>query len=83
MNTAAIPSIANDLRLTPQAKTILRHLKRRPSISPMEALNVYSIVRLAPCIYEIRKAGYKVLSTFKRDEQGHKYTRYSLAVAAQ
>lgn len=77
-NATAQQSIAALINLTPQAKTVLRHLKKRPSISPMEALNVYAIPRLAACIYEIRQAGYKVHSTFKRDEQGHKYTRYTL-----
>lgn len=71
------PSIAKDLKLTPQAKTILRHLNARKSISPMEALITYSISRLASCIHEIRKAGYEVLTSIKQDEQGHKYANYA------
>jgi hypothetical protein len=78
MTTTAVPSIAKDLSLTPQSKTVLRHLERRGTISPMEALMGYSITRLAACIYEIRQAGYNITSTFKRDENGHKYTRYVL-----
>lgn len=71
------PSIAKDLKLTPQAKTVLRHLNAGKAISPMNALMVYGISRLASCIHEIRKAGYVVTMIQKRDEQGHKYARYS------
>jgi hypothetical protein len=75
------PSVADDLRLKPQTKTVLRHLKNHDHISPMKALGVYGISRLAACIYEIRKAGYDIRADFARDEAGHKYTKYSLAPA--
>jgi hypothetical protein len=72
-------TVANDLRITPQARTVLAHLKRNGSISNMEAQVIYSISRLAACIYEIRRrAGYTVESKSRRDDYGHKYTRYSL-----
>lgn len=79
MTNVTTVSVANDLRLTPQAKTVLAHL-RRPNghISPAEALIVYGISRLAACIYEIRQAGYTVMSEMRRDAQGHKYTNYKL-----
>lgn len=73
------PSVAADLRLKPQAKTILRHLKNHDHISPMKALGVYGISRLAACIYEIRRAGYAVRAEFARDDAGHKYTKYALS----
>lgn len=76
--TMARPSIADDLRLTPQAKTVLSHLKRRKHISPTEALAVYSISRLASCIHEIRKVGYDVRKEMKQDDRGHRYAKYSL-----
>lgn len=79
-----LPSVSADLRLTPQAKTVLAHLKnpkRHNRISPSEAERVYGISRLASCIHEIRKrAGYDVKTTVKRDDFGHKYARYSLVV---
>jgi hypothetical protein len=78
----AQPTVASDLKLTPQARTVLSHLKKR-SISPMEAMITYGISRLASCIHEIRKrAGYDVETVVKHDEHGHKYARYSLANAA-
>lgn len=79
--TTAAPSISKDLRISQQARTVLHHLEfsEKKSISPMTALNVYGISRLAPCIYEIRHfAGRAVYTKQKRDEAGHKYTRYSL-----
>jgi hypothetical protein len=73
------PSLASDISLTPQARTILGHLLRRGSISPQEALTVHSIPRLASCIHEIRtKAMRDVTTTIRRDDQGHKYARYTL-----
>lgn len=72
-------NIVKEIRLTPQAKTILRHLETRGSISPMEAQIAYSITRLAACIYEIRKSGHAVNAVIKYDEARHKYTKYALA----
>jgi hypothetical protein len=74
----SIPSIATDLRLSPQAKTVLRHIRKHDHISNMQAQVVYGISRLAACVYEIRNAGYDVKSTYAKDDQGHKYTKYSL-----
>lgn len=77
---ASPPSVMADLRLTPQAKTILGHLKRHPDISPGKALLVYGISRLPSCIHEIRKrAGYDVAREMRKDDQGHKYASYKLA----
>lgn len=75
------PSIATDLRLSPQARTVLSHMRNHDYISPMKALGVYGISRLAACIYEIRKAGYDVKSFITHDESGHKFTKYSLVKA--
>lgn len=73
-------SIAHELKLTPQAKTVLRHLEGpMASISPMEALVSYGISRLAATIYEIRRAGHGVVAKIKTDQAGHRYTKYSLA----
>lgn len=77
-----VPTIASDLKLTPQAKDVLAHLKRRAHISPAEAERVYGITRLASCIHEIRKrAGYNVKTELKRDDVGHKYANYVLLAA--
>lgn len=72
-------TLANDLLLPPQAKTILRHLEKGKTITPLESLMVYSIARLSDCILKIRDAGHDVLMEMCKDERGHKYGKYSLA----
>lgn len=80
--TLAQPAFTADLGLTPNAKRVLVHLKAGKTITPNEALVVYSIGRLASCIHEIRRAGYSVKTENRQDEQGHKYGRYSLVKPA-
>ena len=69
-------SFATDLELTPQAKTVLLHLRKHGKITPMKALVVYGISRLASCIHEIREAGYGIDTIVKRDDQNHRYGEY-------
>lgn len=67
-----VTSIADDLRLTPQARKVLSHLERGKGLSQMEALTVYSIFRLASRINELRDAGYEITSEIKQDEADRK-----------
>jgi hypothetical protein len=64
-----------ELRLKPQSRRVLRHLEK-DSISPMEALIVHGIYRLAACIHDIRKEGFNVFTTMHKDASGKKYARY-------
>jgi hypothetical protein len=73
------PSIADELRLKPQARKVLAHLKSRHSISPLEAQNVYGVYRLAASIHELRNAGFIIETQNKKDAAGHKYARYWLS----
>jgi hypothetical protein len=76
------PSVADDLRITPQARSVLAYMRKHGRISPAKADRVFGITRLASCINEIRrKAGYKVETHMKRDELGHKYAEYRLLLA--
>lgn len=45
----------------------------------MEAWGVYGIYRLAASIHEIRREGFKVLTTMHEDASGKKYARYHMA----
>jgi hypothetical protein len=45
----------------------------------MQALVVYAIARLAPCIFDIRNVGYVVETQIMHDAQGHKYAKYTMA----
>jgi hypothetical protein len=74
------PTVASDLKVTPQARAVLRYLKANGEITPMKALIVLGIPRLASCIHELRrKAGYNILTEVRDDERGHRYGRYVLA----
>ena len=61
---------------------IRKHLDHTGSISPIEALIVHGIVRLAPRIQELRDAGVPISTEFPVDQAGHTYTRYTLNVDA-
>lgn len=65
--------------MTPQAQKVLKHLKRKKTITPLEAIGVFGIYRLAARIFELRKAGFNVITKMNMDEQGRPYARYSLA----
>ena len=43
-----------------QAAKILSHLNKHGSITPLEALNRYGCMRLAPRIKELREAGHAI-----------------------
>jgi hypothetical protein len=76
---AAQPTVASDLKVTPQARAVLRYLKANGEITPMKALIVLGIPRLASCIHELRKkAGYMIRTEVRDDERGHRYGRYVL-----
>ena len=46
-----------------QCDRILRHLKDYGSISSLEAITEYGILRLASRINDLKKRGYKITST--------------------
>lgn len=71
-------TLAHDLKLPAQAKTILRHLEKGKTITPLESLMVYGISSLAYCIYRIREAGHDVEMVLCKDERQHGYGKYSL-----
>lgn len=75
--TKNIP-IAKLLKLKPQTRKILNHLSKHGSITPMEALTVYSIYRLSACIHDLRNTGISIVTKMKEDASGHKYARYEV-----
>lgn len=77
--TLGVTSLASDLNLPPQARTILAHLEAGKAITPLKAQNVYNIWRLSDVIYKIRNAGHDVLTDDRKDESGKKYGMYYLA----
>jgi len=65
-------------RLTPMAKDILEHLKKKGSISPLEAGALYKCRSLSRRICDLKDAGYVINRELKKDITGQKYARYSL-----
>ena len=77
--TIGTAKYSDDLRLTPQARKILAHLKAGNTITNAESMLVFHIFRLSDCILKIRRAGYDVAMTVKQDAVGGKYASYKLA----
>ena len=66
-----------------QGEKILRHLEVYGSITPMEALQEYGIMRLASRVADLKKAGYPIVSNtvngYNRFGEKVHYASYSLA----
>ena len=62
----------------PTNRKILAHLRKEGSISPMEALVIFGIMRLAPAIHDLRAAGHEIKTDIRTDTQGKHYARYTL-----
>lgn len=62
-----------------QNDKILTHLKQVGSISWLEAADLYRVRSLTRRIADLREQGHEIVSEWKHDLLGQKYTRYSLA----
>lgn len=76
--TIGTPNLANDLRLSPQARKILAHLETGKTITQNESMLVYHVARLSDVIMKLRDAGYDIGTTMKVDGVGGKYASYKL-----
>ena len=67
-----------------QVEKILRHIEMYGSITPLEAMQEYGIMRLASRMCDIKRAGYKVQSTTETSENRNgekvRYSRYTIPV---
>lgn len=59
-----------------QKDTVLKHLKRYTTITPLEAFHVYGIYRLAAVIEQLRKAGLDITTKMKTAPNGSRYAEY-------
>lgn len=59
-----------------QASDVLEYLKENPSgITPLDALNMFGVFRLAAVIYDLKQEGHKIVP--KSETEGKKtYARY-------
>lgn len=65
-----------------QNDLVLAHLKQYGSITPIEAIDNYRIMRLASRISDLHKMGHKIHSELITEQkQGYtvRYSRYTLA----
>lgn len=81
--TIGTPNYAADLRLGPQCRKILAHMKERGTITNMESFGVYHVSRLSDVIMKLRHAGYNIITTMKEDGVGGKYASYKLVQATK
>lgn len=71
-------TLAKEVSLKPLGKKIYLHLRKRGSISPLEAFSTYGTMRLAAQIHDLREAGVNIETVMKQDEEGQEYARYYL-----
>ena len=62
-----------------QTQKILEHLTKVGSISWVEANDLYRVRSLTRRIADLRQAGHDIVSEWRKDHLGQRYTRYSLA----
>lgn len=62
-----------------QKQDVLGHLRTGQHITPLEAIGIYGIYRLAARILELRKDGHLINTEMRQDRRGRPYARYRLA----
>lgn len=63
-----------------QKQLLLEHLLAGKTITPIKALMVYGIHRLAARIRDLREEGHNIVTTRRTDECGHDYAEYRLVL---
>ena len=63
-----------------QQQVILEHLETYNSITPLDALTRYGIMRLAARVSELKSEGYPIVATMKK-HNGRRYASYTLGEA--
>lgn len=66
-------------RLTPQAAHVLQMMKDTGRVTAVQAWNVLKVRSLPRRIRDIKEAGYRVFTEFKKDHTGQRYAEYTLA----
>ena len=61
-----------------QNEMILSHLMRHGQLTPIKALHLYGVARLAARIFELRNQGQQIKSVIARDPNGRQYAIYWL-----
>lgn len=61
-----------------QKDRLLKHLLSGRSITPLEALGLYGIFRLAARVHDLKAQGHKIRTEIRYDPAGKPYARYKL-----
>jgi hypothetical protein len=61
-----------------QNETILNHMMTGRSISPLEALGLYGVFRLAARVFDLKAMGVDIQTLTKVDINGKQYAEYSI-----
>ena len=61
-----------------QTEKVLHHLEKRGSLTPLQAMDCYGIMRLAARIGELRRDGHDIASEPFRTPGGATVSRYRL-----
>ena len=61
-----------------QMDHIKKHLKTGKTLSPLEALGLYGVFRLAARIKELRDKGWPIVTENRTDPNGKKYAVYHM-----
>jgi len=61
-----------------QNEALLNHLMTGRSITPLEALGLYGVFRLAARVFELKDMGVNVQKVTKVDINGKQYAEYSV-----
>lgn len=76
-----VPKNGTENKMT-QAEKIVRHMEEFGSITPLDALQEYGIMRLASRICDIKKAGFDVVKEIETNKNRYgepvRYARYRL-----
>jgi hypothetical protein len=64
------------MRLNPQCKQLLKHLKQTGSISNVEAQAIYKVRALPRRVSDLEALGVRVNRVTKHDATGQRYVRY-------
>lgn len=57
---------------------IKKHLRSKGSITRLEALGLYGCMDITTVIRDLRKAGMKIKTHMKADNNGKRYARYTV-----
>lgn len=64
-------------------KEIKDHLNKIGSITRLEALGLYGCMDITTVIRDLRKSGMNIKTKMRADNNGKRYARYTLGVAAK